>query len=211
MARVELNPPNISEEQIRSLHKGDIVSLTGTIVTGRDVAHKYLEDHFIDNDKPATEELAILEELKKHLGGGILYHCGPVVAQDENGEYRFTAAGPTTSIREEPYEYDVIKLLGMRGVIGKGGMGPKTLKACKDLGAVYLHAIGGAATYTAKSVKKVHGVLKKEEFGTPEAFWIIEVENFECVVTMDSHGESLHATLQTESEKKLQDVFATFS
>ncbi len=204
---IKLNPPNISEATIRSLKKGDIVSITGTIITGRDVAHKYLEDHFISKDKPTESEIPVLEDLKQYTQGGIIYHCGPVVAED-NGEYKFLAAGPTTSIREEPYEYDVMKLLGLRGVIGKGGMGPKTLKACMDLGGVYLHAIGGAATLIAQNVKKVKGVIKKD-FGTPEAFWIIEVEDFETVVTMDSHGESLHDVIQKQSEKKLLELFET--
>lgn len=204
---IEINPPHVSEEKIRSLKKGDIVSITGTIITGRDVAHKYLEDNFISPDSPVAEEVKTLEELKKVTEGGIIYHCGPVVAE-ENGEYKFLAAGPTTSIREEPYEYDVMKLLGLRGVIGKGGMGPKTLKACVDLGGVYLHAIGGAATLIAQNVKKVKGVIK-EEFGTPEAFWIIEVENFETIVTMDSHGESLHDVIQKSSEEKLASIFET--
>ncbi len=204
---IKLNPPNISEATIRSLKKGDIVSITGTIITGRDVAHKYLEDHFISKDKPTESEIPVLEDLKKYTQGGIIYHCGPVVAE-KNGEYTFLAAGPTTSIREEPYEYDVMKLLGLRGVIGKGGMGPKTLKACVDLGGVYLHAIGGAATLIAQNVKKVKGVIKKE-FGTPESFWIIEVEDFETIVTMDSHGESLHDVIQKQSEKKMLELFET--
>jgi len=205
---IKVTSPGISEETIRNLKMGDIVSITGTVVTGRDVAHKYLEDHFIHNDNPDEVETKVLDELKVHLDGGLLYHCGPVVMKDESGEYHFTAAGPTTSIREEPYEYDVIKLLNLRGVIGKGGMGPKTLKACEEFGAVYLHAIGGAATYTAGKVKKVHGILK-EEFGTPEAFWIIEVENFECIVTMDAHGKSLHDSIQAESEKRQENLNKT--
>ncbi|MES0488623.1 MAG: FumA C-terminus/TtdB family hydratase beta subunit [Leptospirales bacterium] len=202
---INIQSPGITEEKIRSLKMGDIVSISGTIVTGRDVAHKYLEDNFIHNDNPPVEELKVLDELKKEMDGGIIYHCGPVVMKDDNGEYRFTAAGPTTSIREEPYEYDVIKLLNLRGVIGKGGMGPKTLKGCQDFGAVYLHAIGGAATYTAGKVKKVNAVLKPE-FGTPEAFWVIEVENFECIVTMDAHGKSLHETVLSDS-KQIQNKY----
>jgi len=206
---IQLNSPGITEEQIRSLKKGDVVSITGRIVTGRDVAHKYLKDAFFNNPSPAPEDQAVLDELRKHLNGGILYHCGPVVVKDESGEYHFTAAGPTTSIREEPYEYDTIQLLGLRGVIGKGGMGPKTLKGCVDHGAVYLHAIGGAATYTAQRVVKVHGLLK-EEFGTPEAFWILDVENFECVVTMDSHGESLHQILYDETLERQKEINKSF-
>jgi len=207
---IQLKSPQIKEEDIRKLKKGDIVSISGVMVTGRDVAHKYLKDVFIKNENIPDEEKPILDELKKHLDGGILYHCGPVVNKDENGNYRFSAAGPTTSIREEPYEYDVIKLLNLRGVIGKGGMGDKTLSACQKFGAVYLHAIGGAAVYTAERVKKVIGVLKLEEFGSPEAFWIIKVENFECIVTMDSHGESLHKSLLEQSEKKQKEIMTTF-
>lgn len=205
---IKLNPPNISEETIRQLKKGDIVSISGILATGRDVAHKYLEDAFIHGN--IETEKPVLAQLKKYLDGGIIYHCGPVVAK-ENDSYQFLAAGPTTSIREEPYQSDVIKLLGLRGVIGKGGMGPKTSAGCKEHGAVYLHAIGGAATYTAQRVKKVLTVLKKEEFGTPEAFWIIEVEDFQCVVTMDAHGDSLHESLQEKSNQKLEEIFATFS
>ena len=207
---IKLKSPDISENEIRKLKKGDIVSISGIMVTGRDVAHKYLKDVFIKDENPPANEKNILNELKKYLNGGILYHCGPVVYKEPNGEYKFSAAGPTTSIREEPYEYDVIKLLNLRGVIGKGGMGAKTLKACQEFGAVYLHAIGGAAAYTAERVKKVLGVLKLEEFGSPEAFWIIEVEDFECVVTMDSNGDSLHESLLAESEKKQKEIMASF-
>jgi len=205
---VQLNSPGIDEATIRSLKKGDIVSITGRIVTGRDVAHKYLKDTFVTPTTINPEDQKDLDQLKEHLNGGILYHCGPVVMKNDQGEPYFTAAGPTTSIREEPYEYDVIKLLGLRGVIGKGGMGPKTLKGCSDFGAVYLHAIGGAATYTAAKVKKVYGMIKPE-FGTPEAFWILDVEDFQCVVTMDSHGESLHESIMgtsLEQQKKLNET-----
>jgi fumarate hydratase class I len=123
------------------------------------------------------------------------------VVRKVNGGYQFISAGPTTSIREEPYQYDVIKNYGIRGVIGKGGMGPKTLAACKEFGAVYLHAVGGAGALTAASVKKVKNVYMLEEFGVPEAFWEIEVEKFPAIVTMDSHGKSLHDAIQDGSEK----------
>ena len=205
---IKIHPPKISDEEIRKLKIMDVVSISGTIVTGRDVAHKYLKDTFISNPNPDAKELEILDELRQHMAGGFIYHCGSVVQKKENGELYFTAAGPTTSIREEPYEYDVIKLLGLRGVIGKGGMGPKTLKGCVDFGAVYLHAIGGAASYTARCVTKVHKLLK-EEFGTPEGFWIIDVENLECIVTMDSHGKSLHTTIEESSTKIQQEITAT--
>ena len=135
-----------------------------------------------------------------------MYHCGPVVSRDDAGRWHFVSAGPTTSIREEPYEADVIAYFGLRAVIGKGGMGPKTLAACREHGAVYLHAIGGAATLIASYVKEVLTVFKKDELGVPEAFWVIRVEGFPAVVTMDSHGESLHERMYEESKQKLAEL-----
>ncbi|MFQ5805379.1 MAG: fumarate hydratase C-terminal domain-containing protein, partial [Phycisphaerae bacterium] len=127
--------------------------------------------------------------------------------RSDRGKYEFVAAGPTTSIREEPYQADIIGHFGVRAVIGKGGMRDKTLKGCQQHGAVYLHAIGGAATLIAESVKEVLDVYKLD-FGVPEAFWEIRVEDFPCVVTMDSHGNSLHDKVRAASEKKLQELLA---
>jgi fumarate hydratase class I len=129
-----------------------------------------------------------------------------VVSRDAVGRWRFNAAGPTTSIREEPYEADVIAHFGVRAVIGKGGMGPKTLAACRQHGAVYLHAVGGAATLIAETVKEVLAVYKREELGVPEAFWVIRVEGFPAVVTMDAHGASLHEQMQAASAQKLAEL-----
>jgi fumarate hydratase class I len=141
------------------------------------------------------------------LNGGLIYHCGPVVAGLDSGEYRFVAAGPTTSIREEPYQGDVMRHFNVRGVIGKGGMGPKTLAACQEVPGVYLHAIGGAASLIAQTVKRVVGVYKLD-FGVPEAMWVIEVEDFPAVVTMDSHGTSLHAEVEARSKQVLDELLA---
>jgi fumarate hydratase class I len=191
----------ISDEDIRSLHAGDTVYLNGVIVTGRDAAHKFMIEHFIKNPvQPEEQELH--DELKKLLDGGVIYHCGPVVKTHEDGSYSFVAAGPTTSIREEVYQADVIEYFNLKGVIGKGGMGERTLQACQEQPAVYLHAIGGAASLIAQSVKEVMGVFKLE-FGVPEAMWVIRVEDFPVVVTMDSHGNSLHTTIQAQSKEKL--------
>jgi fumarate hydratase class I len=192
----------ISDETIRSLKVGEPVLLTGVMVTGRDAAHKWLEETFIKKTRaPQGDDEKIYEELKKLLNGSVIYHCGPVVAKDENG-YRFVAAGPTTSIREEPFQADVMKHFNVKGVIGKGGMGPKTLKGCQETPGVYFHAIGGAASFIAQSVKKVLGVYKLE-FGTPEALWVIEVKDFPVVVTMDAHGDSQHAVVDAGSQKVL--------
>ena len=196
----------ITEKDIRKLRIGDQVLLSGVIFTGRDAAHKYMKETFIAGKCPEGER-AVYDVLKKGLAGGVIYHCGPVVKKHADGKYEFVAAGPTTSIREEPYQAAVIEHFGLRGVIGKGGMGPRTLAACQKLGAVYLHAIGGAATLIAESVKEVEAVHKLD-FGVPEAFWQIRVEDFPCVVTMDSHGQSLHDQVESESKRKLTELLA---
>ncbi|MDF2961004.1 MAG: fumarate hydratase [Paenibacillus sp.] len=179
----------ISEEQIRELRVGDVVIINGIMHTGRDALHKHLMDH----DAPLD------------LNGAAIYHCGPVMAKDANGEWHVKAAGPTTSIREEPYQGEIIKKFGIRAVIGKGGMGPKTLAALKEHGGVYLNAIGGAAQYYAECFKKVEGV-DFMEFGIPEAMWHLQTEGFAAIVTMDSHGNSLHAEVEKDSLAKLAQM-----
>ncbi len=189
-----------SDEAIRALHVGDSVMLTGVMITGRDAVHKWLVDNFINPSRsPWVDDQTVYEPI---LDGGMIYHCGPVVGGLDTKQYRFVAAGPTTSIREEPYQGDVMRHFNLKGVIGKGGMGAKTLQACQDVPGVYLHAIGGAASLIAQSVKEVLGVYKLD-FGVPEAIWIIAVEDFPAVVTMDSHGASLHATVREESKEAL--------
>lgn len=195
----------ISQEAITALHVGDQVHLSGVMVTARDAAHKLMIEKFIRVPQ-ILEQPELYARLKVLLAGGVVYHCGPVVSQDEEGRWHFVAAGPTTSIREEPYEAEVIQHFGLRGVIGKGGMGPKTLQACRDHKAVYLHAIGGAASLIADSVKEVVDVYQKDELGVPEAFWVIRVEDFPTVVTMDSHGQSLHAEVKKHSTAALESL-----
>ncbi|MEG0384516.1 MAG: fumarate hydratase [Solibacillus sp.] len=184
---VKLTAP-ISEEQIRSLKVGDVVSIDGRMYTGRDAIHHHLMGEGV--------------EAPVDLNGQIIYHCGPVMAKDEAGNWVVKAAGPTTSMREEPYQGDIMKRYGIRAVIGKGGMGPKTLKALGEHGGVYLNAIGGAAQYYADCIKSVDGV-DLMEFGIPEAMWHLGVEGFTAVVTMDSHGNSLHADVEQSSLEKL--------
>ena len=203
----EINIP-ISDETILELKVGEPVLLNGIMVTGRDAAHKWMIETFIKKTRePQGEDLAAYEDLKKLLNGGVIYHCGPVVAGLDTKEYRFVAAGPTTSIREEPYQADVMKHFNLKGVIGKGGMGPKTLKGCEETPGVYFHAIGGAASFIAQSVKKVLGVYKLD-FGVPEAMWVVEVKDFPVVVTMDAHGQSQHAVVDGSSRKILDELLA---
>ena len=198
----------ISDDAIRDLKVGDAVVLSGMMVTGRDAVHKWMIETFIKKTRPPQgDDLQVYEELKKILNGSIIYHCGPVVSGLDTKDYKFVAAGPTTSIREEPYQADVMKHFNLKGVIGKGGMGAKTLKGCEETPAVYFHAIGGAASFLAQTVIRVHGVFKLD-FGVPEAIWVIEVKEFPVVVTMDSHGGSQHAVIDDSSKKVLNDLLA---
>jgi fumarate hydratase class I len=176
----------ISEEAIRALHVGDVVLVSGRMFTGRDAVHAHLMKH----------------EPPVNLAGAVLYHCGPVVVKDGD-RWKVTAAGPTTSIREEPYQGEIIRRYGIRAVIGKGGMGAKTLAALKEHGAVYLNAIGGAAQFYARSILGVDGVSLLE-FGTPEAMWHLTVKDFPAIVTMDAHGNSLHKDIEAQSGAQLE-------
>ncbi len=189
---IKLKVP-ISEEEIRKLKVGDEVLLSGIIVTARDQAHKLMVE-----EKP--------DFIRPYLKESVIYHCGPIVRKNPDGTWTFVSAGPTTSIREEPYQAEVICEYNVRGVIGKGGMREKTLQALKECGAVYFHAVGGAGALIANSVKRVVDVFKLEEFGTPEAFWVIEVEDLPLVVTMDSHGNSLHEKILKESEERAKEL-----
>jgi fumarate hydratase class I len=193
----------LSAEDIRRLKVGDPVRLTGVMITGRDAAHKWMIDTFIRKTRPpAGDDDQVEQAIRPLLAGGAIYHCGPVVGGLDTKDYRFLAAGPTTSIREEPYQGDVMRHFQVRAVIGKGGMGPKTLAACGEVPGVYLHAIGGAATLIAQTVVRVQGVHKLD-FGVPEAMWVIEVKDFPAVVTMDAHGKSLHAEIEARSAERL--------
>jgi fumarate hydratase, class I len=184
---VALRAP-LSDEQVRSLRVGDLVLVSGRMFTGRDAVHSHLMKH-----EPPVD-----------LRGSVLYHCGPVVVKD--GEtWRITAAGPTTSIREEPYQGEVIRRYGVRAVIGKGGMGANTLAALKEHGAFYLNAIGGAAQFYARTIERVDGVSLLD-FGTPEAMWHLTVNEFPAIVTMDAHGNSLHKDIEQESGEHLAAI-----
>jgi fumarate hydratase class I len=199
----------ISDDVIRSFKVGDPVGLTGVMVTGRDTVHKWMIETFIRKTRPPQgDDLEVYAAIKPILNGGVIYHCGPVVAGLDTKQYKFVAAGPTTSIREEPYQAEVMKHFNIRGVIGKGGMGVKTLKGCQEVPGVYFHAIGGAASLIAQTVQRVIGV-HKYDFGVPEAMWVIEVKDFPVVVTMDAHGQSLHAVIERESHKVLEKLLAS--
>ena len=186
---VKLEPP-FTEAKIRSLKVGDMVEISGVVFTGRDAVHKWLHE---GNEPPVS------------LKDGIIYHCGPVVLK-KKGKWVVTAAGPTTSTREEPYQAGIIEKHGVRAVIGKGGMGEKTRLACEKHGCVYLHAVGGAAQVLAECIKEVQDVHLLEKFGSPEAIWQLKVESFPVVVTIDAHGNSLHKDIEASSQEKLAQI-----
>jgi len=208
-----LNTP-LSKEDILSLKVGDMVLINGLIVTGRDKVHKFL-----------IHEMPNKKDMPFDLEGGIIYHCGPIIKdrnqlcvmrnalEDKNSSLitdysslKIIAAGPTTSMRIEMYEAEIIKTYGIRGIIGKGGMGEKTLQAMKEYGCVYLHTISGAAAYLADRIVAVEDGWKVEEFGMPEAMWLLKVEDFPAIVTMDAHGNSLHSDIEKVSLKNLRRI-----
>lgn len=184
-APIRLRAP-LGEAEVRALQVGDMVLISGTVFTGRDAVHAHLMHH-----PPPVD-----------LRGAVLYHCGPVALREPDGSWRITAAGPTTSIREEPYQAEILRRFGVRAVIGKGGMGAKTSAALQACGGVYLNAIGGAAQYYARAIRHVRGVHCLE-FGLPEAMWELDVEDFPAVVTMDAQGGSLHRDVEYASGDKL--------
>ena len=180
---IRLTAP-LDEATVRSLKVGDVVLVSGRMYTGRDAVHAHLMKH-----EPPVD-----------LNGAVLYHCGPVVKKEGDG-WTVTAAGPTTSIREEPYQAEILRRYGVRAVIGKGGMGAKTLQGLSESGAVYLNAVGGAAQFYARCIERTDGV-SLTEFGTPEAMWHLWVRDFPAIVTMDSHGNSLHKDLEAASARE---------
>lgn len=185
----ELSTP-LTEDAARRLSVGDRVLISGAVFTARDAVHQYL---------------AAGESAPCDFSGAVIYHCGPVVVRRADG-WLITAAGPTTSIREEPYMADLISRFGLRAIIGKGGMGARTLEACGAHGCVYLHAVGGAAQVLAATVTRVETVFMLERFGVPEAIWQLVVDSFPAVVTMDAHGRSLHADIEGRSSRRLQEL-----
>jgi tartrate/fumarate subfamily iron-sulfur-dependent hydro-lyase beta chain len=215
MALVKLTTP-ISDAQVRALTVGDTVEITGRLYTGRDAVHHRLHQ----GQKPPVD-----------LAGHIIYHCGPVMVWEgpggatavrsgdngspagglpkapPQGKWVCKGAGPTTSSREEPYQWEVIRDHRIRGVIGKGGMGAKTLAACREHGCVYLHAIGGAAQVCAETITRVDGV-DWMDLGSPEAIWHLWVVSFPAIVTMDSKGNSLHQQVFDASAKALGELKA---
>lgn len=182
----------MTERDVLSLHVGEIVFLSGKIVTGRDKIHKFL-----------CSNTRAKQDIPFDLRGTVLYHCGPIMKKTAGG-FECVAGGPTTSMRLDMYEPQVISEYGLRGVMGKGGMGSATLKGMQENGCVYFQAVGGAAVYLANRIKKVVDVWKLKEFGMAEAMWLLEIEDFPAILTMDAHGRSLHEEVERQSVDTLK-------
>lgn len=187
----------LAEKIVRGLASGEVVLVSGLVLTGRDMVHKFLFE-----EKPPAHSLPFPIE------GGIIYHCGPIIRTGADGERQVVAAGPTTSARMQMYEPFVIEHYGLRAIMGKGGMDAQTLEAMRRQGCVYLNTIGGAGALLASRIKSVRGVWKLEEFGQAEAMWAFEVEDFPAVVTMDCSGTSLHKRVEDISGKKLRELLS---
>ena len=192
MSAIDLRIP-LTGEDVRALRVGDAVALSGTVVTARDRAHAYLADEGLD------------EELPFDLAGGVIYHCGPIVRETEAG-LTVVSAGPTTSARMNSYQAMVVERLGVRAVIGKGGMAEGLLETFSRLGCVYLSAYGGCGALYARHITEVKAVFKREEFGSPEALWALRVEGFPVLVTMDTHGGSLHRDVRGRSQRAAEGL-----
>ena len=185
----------VSEDEVKQLRLKDIVYLSGTIITARDSAHK----RALNLHKKG-------KQLPINIEGLAVFHCGPVVKQ-KNGKWIVVAAGPTTSTRLELFEAQFIKNFKVRVVIGKGGMGKKTVDAMKQYGAFYGAFTGGAAVLAAKAIKQVKGV-EWRDLGMPEAMWILEVEDFgPLTVAIDAHGNNLFQTIHNNTEKKKHAIY----
>jgi len=192
VAEYKLRTP-LSEDVVRELNVGDIIYLTGIVVTMRDTGHKR-----------AVELLSRGEKLPVDMRGLALYHAGPVVRR-VGDRWEVVVIGPTTSTRMEVYEYDVIEKMGVRMVIGKGGMGPRTAEACKKFGAVYTVYPGGAAALQAEQVKRVVDVHWLD-LGVPDAMWVLEVENLgPLTVVIDSKGRNLYEEMYRRARRKIDE------
>ena len=185
----------LKEEEVRSLRIGDVVYLAGTIYTARDMAHLRMR-----------EKREAGEELPFRLEGGAIFHAGPVALRNEDGSWRLSVIGPTTSIRMEPHA-DFVGGEGVRAVIGKGGMGPGTLAACGKYGYVYLQAAPGCAALLARGIGAIRSVTWLD-MGMPEAVWELDAQCFgPLVVGMDTHGESIYAKLRENALEKIDSLY----
>lgn len=197
MAEYRLKTP-VSEEEVRKLRVGDIVYLDGILITGRDQVHRRALELAAKGEK---------DKVPIDLNGMALFHCGPIVKKIGE-EWKIFGFGPTTSARMESVEADFIKTFGVRLIIGKGGMFERTTQGMKEFGAAYLAYPGGTSAVATKAVKRVVDVHWLD-LGTPEAMWVVEVENFgPTMVAIDSHGNNLFLDVMSNAKKAAEEIYA---
>jgi len=187
----------VPEAEIRKLKMGDLIYVTGTVITARDEAHlKALELHEKGENPPVDF---------REVG---IFHCGPIMKKIE-GEWTVVAAGPTTSARMEIFQDKFIETFRPAIIIGKGGMGDRTSKACQEFGCVYGAFTGGAALLAARGIKKVRGVFWLEELGMPECLWVYDVEEFgPMIVTIDTHGNNMTKDVKEQVTARMDKIMA---
>ena len=179
----------LDESEARSLKAGDIVTLSGDLLTARDEAHLRI-----------LELLRAGHDLPFRLEGMAIYHCGPIMRNE--GKWEVVAAGPTTSARLDRLAPELIRRCRPRLLIGKGGMSSETLEAMMEVGCAYLAFPGGAAVLAAEALPEVLSV-HWEDLGMPEAVWHLRAEDFgPLVVAMDSHGRSLFKEVEDTVRKR---------
>lgn len=182
----------ISLEDIKDIHAGDIVYLTGHITTCRDVAHRRLVEYG--------------RELPVDIRNGAILHAGPIVRELEKNQYEMISVGPTTSMRMEKFEYEFVKHTGVRIIVGKGGMGPETQRACQEFGALHLVFPAGNAVLAATEVEEIEQANWKE-LGMPETLWTCHVKEFgPLIVSIDTHGRNYFEEKKVEYNKKKEEV-----
>ena len=167
----------IRDEDLESLRAGDVVYLTGTLVTCRDVAHRRL--------------IELGRELPVDLRGGAIFHAGPIVRKKEDGDYEMVSIGPTTSMRMEKFEKAFIEKTGVKLIIGKGGMGLETQEGCVENKAVHAIFPGGCAVLAATKVEKIEAA-EWTDLGMPETLWVNRVKDFgPLIISIDTQGNNL--------------------
>lgn len=169
----------ISNDDIRNINAGDLVFLTGTLVTARDDVH--------------LRVVKQLDRLPLDLRDGAIFHAGPIMAEipEQPGRFEVISIGPTTSMRMERYEHEFIEQVGIRLIVGKGGMGSRTEEACKKYGCLHTVFPGGCAVLAASRVLEVRNVYWSD-LGMPEALWEMEVKDFgPLLVSIDTKGNNL--------------------
>ncbi|MED4227370.1 L(+)-tartrate dehydratase subunit beta [Neobacillus cucumis] len=192
MSKKVLTTP-IKDEDLKDIRIGDIIYLTGTIVTCRDVAHRRLIE----------EKIPLPVDLK----GKAIFHAGPIVRDLGDEKYEIVSVGPTTSMRMEKFEKEFIEETGVKLIVGKGGMGKNTEEGCKIHKALHLVFPAGNAVFAATKVEQITEVHWKD-LGMPESLWVCEVNEFgPLIVSIDAEGNNIYEENKVEFNKKKEEQY----